>query len=99
MKQIFFNGNPPSQADGWEMLCDVTADGAEWSFFRCKQKNSKDWVSYKIVSKQPVKHKANFWFAHNNKNGQLAFTRDLSILISHYKELFDETNRIVRIGT
>jgi len=74
-----FPGNPPS--DG-----ELIAENNTWALYD-RFAPSGEWQNLKLVSKQPVAIKANYWLAWNGQ--RFAKCRDVALLDEHRPELME----------
>lgn len=99
-KSKTYAGNPDLlfESDEWKH-CGAWVDkdngSIEWFVFFKPQAHNHEWRTYKVVANGRVPNKANYWFARNEKTGQLGFARDLASMSDHRPNLYKNTMRII----
>ena len=86
-KKKIYIGVAPSRDSGFTLLARVQDKDAQWDIYEDPESSPK-WVFFKLVSCQPVKHKANYSLAYSSSERRLT-GKDLLPLASHRRDLFD----------
>ena len=91
----FYNGNAPKENDWDRLLSWLDGNQVEWLVFRKEQDHSKEWNTYKVCANGKAENKANYWFARNDKTGQIGFGRDLALMNQNKPELYKKVNEFL----
>ena len=83
----FYKGNAPVGEEWVKVLSHIDKDKVEWFVFRKRQSHTNDWATYKVMANGNAEYKANYWFAKNEKTGQLGFARDMALMKAKHSEL------------
>lgn len=83
-----FAGNPPNEADGWQLFgrC-YSQDKVVWNVFCRHQSEKSEWIGVKVVAVGVAARKANYWFSYNFKEKRAAKTKDFGLMESGRSDL------------
>ena len=74
-------GSKPKSANG----LIYSSDEHDWVLYRLNA-SAGDWVSLKLVHREPIEGAANYWLGWNTKSKRLAGTRDAARLATSRPE-------------
>ena len=88
-------GNAPKDQSWVKVFSCLDEFQIQWLVFAKAQEHGEEWKTYKVCANGQAENKANYWFARNDKTGQIGYGRDLALMNQNKPELYQRINHFL----